>query len=727
MFQISPVSPVLAVAVVVSLALPAVARAAGTSSKAPPATRRGDDSSTYHGVAVPDPYRWLEDGSSPEVKSWIDAQNAFTESVLGGYPEGAAIAARVSELSLTSTQRSSPQIVAGQLFYLRQTPPQPHAVLVAQSWPEGEARVLVDPNPAPAAGSGGEAAGGTAITGYWPSPDGARIAYGTAEGGTEATTLRVVDVATGETHPDRVPNAGGGTTPQALVWDGDGQGFTYVRLPAPGTVPDDQLQFGAVLAHHVLGRPAGSDAVVFGSGLSPIAEYVLMGSRSGVAAALMHAGDGAADTVYLRGHDGTWREVLGTDAGVHAADTDDGVAWDGDRLLVVAYGGAPRGRILAVAADGSVRPLVAEQDWAVRAVAPIAGGFLAVRVSGPDWRVDQYDADGGLVRSLALPGTGVGIDAIASSADSDVALVAWSGWTSPTRWSRFDGATGALETIFEVRPAADYSAIRSYRLTAVSKDGTRVPVTVLARAGTRPDGERPTILYGYGGFGIPERPAFLGSYLAWLEHGGVYAVVNLRGGSEFGEGWHRAGELESKQNVFDDFFAAARALEEAGWTDTGHLGILGGSNGGLLMGAELTQHPKAFRAVVSAVGIYDMLRVELWPNGRYNVSEYGTVDEARDFEWLHAYSPLHHVEAGTAYPAVLLITGENDPRVAPWQSRKFAAALQSASSSGRPVLLLTRRNEGHGVTASFSQRVGNRAATLTFFAHQLGLPVGVAN
>jgi prolyl oligopeptidase len=713
----SHVSPMLTVAVVLSLALPAVVRAAGAGAQAPSASRRGDDSSTYHGVAVADPYRWLEDGSSPEVTSWIDAQNAYTESILGSFPEGAAIAARVSELSLTSTQRSAPQIVARRLFFLRQTPPQPQAVLVVQPWPEGEARVLVDPNAAP-----GAEGGGTAITGYWPSPDGSRVAYGTAEGGTEATTLRVVDTATAKPLSDRVPNAGGGTTPQALVWDGDGHGFTYVRLPAPGAVPDDQLQFGAVLAHHVLGRPAESDPVVFGQGLSPVAEYVLLGSKSGLAAALMHAGDGAADTVYLRGTDGAWREVLGTEAEVHAADTDDGVAWDGDRLIVVAYGGAPRGRILEVAADGSVRPLVAEQDWAVRAVAPIAGGFLAVRVSGPDWRVDQYDSGGGLVRSLALPGTGIGIDAIASSADSGVALIAWSGWTAPTRWSRFDGATGGLETIFEVRPAADYSAIRSYRLTAVSKDGTRVPVTVLARAGTRPDGARPTILYGYGGFGIPERPVFLGSFLTWIERGGAYAVVNLRGGSEFGEGWHRAGKLESKQNVFDDFYAAARALEDAGWTDGAHLGILGGSNGGLLMGAELTQHPRAFRAVVSAVGIYDMLRVELWPNGRYNVSEYGTVSEARDFDWLHAYSPLHHVEAGAHYPAVLLITGENDPRVAPWQSRKFAAALQAANASDRPVLLLTRRNEGHGVTASFSQRVGNRAAMLTFLAHELGLP-----
>jgi prolyl oligopeptidase len=239
--------------------------------------------------------------------------------------------------------------------------------------------------------------------------------------------------------------------------------------------------------------------------------------------------------------------------------------------------------------------------------------------------------------------------------------------------------------------------------------------------GVTPNGARPTILYGYGGFGIVTAPRFLDSTLAWLERGGVYAVANIRGGGEFGEGWHEAGMLGKKQNVFDDFHAAAEALVQHHWTDPDHLGILGGSNGGLLMGAALTQHPSEYRAVVSLVGIYDMLRVELWPNGQYNISEYGTVTKPDDFKWLRAYSPLQNVRKGTSYPAVLLITGVNDPRVAPWQSRKFAAALQAATSSQNPILLLTRMNEGHGVTASFSQRVGNAAATLAFFAQELGL------
>ena len=413
--------------------------------------------------------------------------------------------------------------------------------------------MLVDPN----------ATAGTAVTGYWPSPDGRLVAYGTAEGGTEATTLRVIDVAAAKPLSDRVPNAGGGTTPQAVVWDGDGRGFTYVRLPAPGTVPADELQFGAVLAHHVLGGSAESDAVVFGEGLSPIAEYVLLGSKSGLAAALMHAGDGAADTVFLRGADGAWREVLGTDADVHAADTDDGVAWDGDRLLVVAYGGAPRGRILVVAADGSVRWLVGEQEWAVRAVAPIAGGFLAARVSGPDWRVDQYDAAAAWCAAWRFLPAGA-----ASTPSPPAPDRAWPCWPSRAGPRPPAGCASTLRPGRSGRSTRSrrrhYSGIRSYRLTAVSKNGTHVPVTVLAAAGTRPDRERPTILYGYGGFGVADQPRMRGHLPGVDGARRRRRGRNLRGGWEYGEGWHRAGKLENKQNVFDDFHAGARALEDAG-------------------------------------------------------------------------------------------------------------------------------------------------------------------
>jgi prolyl oligopeptidase len=403
----------------------------------------------------------------------------------------------------------------------------------------------------------------------------------------------------------------------------------------------------------------------------------------------------------------------------------DDAAWDGEQLLVISHQDAPRGKLLGIDATGKSRVLVPQQDWAMNGVAPIKGGYVVAEVAGPDWRVRHYGSDGHAVRSVSLP-TGIGIYSLASSATAARALIAYSGWSIPPHWVSYDATSGAVATLFETQPAADYSQVKSYRLDARSADGTRVPVTLLALAGVTPNGTRPVILWGYGGFGLPQEPRFLGTWLAWLERGGVFAVANIRGGGEFGEGWHEDGMLARKQHVFDDFHASARALVEAHWTDAAHLGIDGGSNGGLLMGAALTQHPQDYRAVVSFVGIYDMLRSELWPNGEYNVSEYGTVKNAADFAWLQAYSPLLHVKQGTAYPAVLLITGENDPRVAPWQSRKFAAALQRANTSPHPILLLTRRNEGHGVTSSFSQRVGNSGVMLAFFAQQLGLPEAAA-
>jgi prolyl oligopeptidase len=690
-------------------------KASAAAPNPPPATRKDDTVETYWGVNVPDPYRWLEAADAPAVKHWIEAQNSHTEQVLSSFPQGAAIAKRVQALSLTSTQRSEPELVAGRLFFLQQTPPQPQPVLVWQKWPKGEIKVLVDPNQTP----------GVAITGYWPSPNGRLVAYGTAEGGSEATTIHVVEVATGRLLPDSLPFAGGGTTPQGVAWDADSKGFVYVRLPLPGTVPAAEEQFYAALFHHALRTPALADPLSFGRDLSPVAEYSFtVSSRGRHTAMMVHFGDGNPARVYLRTRAG-WREVLGTNANVRAGEgsvTEGGAAtWLGDRLLVISYEAAPRGKLLAINPVGAATTLVPQGAEAIHGIYAVKSGFLLVRVAGPEWRLDQYKADGTFVRRVPLPPEGIGIGAIAASSQSTVALVSFAGWTFPNRWDQYDIRHGTLKTIFAVKPAADYSRLRTYRLTARSRDGTRIPVTVVATAGVRPDGKRPSILYGYGGYGIVIPPHFMGPYLAWLEKGGVYALANIRGGSAYGEGWHEAGMLANKQNDFDDFYAAAQALVAAHWTGHDHLGILGGSNGGLLMGAELTQHPAEYRAVVSFVGIYDMLRAELWPNGRYNISEYGTVTQKPDFDWLYAYSPLQHVKPGVAYPAVLLVTGVNDPRVAPWQSRKFAAALQAATASERPILLLTRMNEGHGVTASFSQRVGNTAAALTFFAHELGL------
>jgi prolyl oligopeptidase len=680
----------------------------GEPQPLPPPTPRHPASSEFHGVSVADPYRWLEDPADPAVRQWTAAQNAYTEAALAAMPQGKVLTARVQQLAITSTTRSDPTLAGGTLFYLQQTPPQPQPVLIAQAWPDGAAKVLVDPN----AGNDG-----TAITAYWPSPHGRYLAYGTAEGGSELTTIRVLDVHSGKTLPDTLPWAGGGTTPQGLAWDADERGFSYVRF-APPAVGQAVEQFHATLVHHALGQAATADTVVFGKGYSKTAEYVLVNApATAQAAVLAYDGDGGPAEVFLQ-RGGSFRRALDRGANVRTA------AWVNGRLFVASFRDAPRGRIVAIGDDGKAVPVLAEREGAIQQIAPLGDGFLVVRSWGPNWWVEQYGADAKFVRRLPLPEHGIGIGEIASESGQDKALISYSGWTTPARWAEYDGRSGSLKTVFEVKPAADYSKVVVQRIDGTSKDGTKIPVTVLSLPGTTPNGARPTILYSYGGFDIPIKPGFIGSNLAWLEHGGVLAYANIRGGNENGQQWHAQGQKLDKQNVFDDFHAAALALIDARWTDRAHLGILGGSNGGLLMGTQIVQHPGDYRAVVARVGIYDMLRHETdFANGPYNIPEYGSIADPAQFKATLAYSPLQHVQANVAYPAVLLTTGENDPRVAPWQSRKFAAALQNASASTRPILLLTRMNAGHGVGAPFSQRVGDTAIGLTFFAHELGLDV----
>ncbi|GLQ50460.1 peptidase S9 [Dyella flava] len=688
------------------LALAAAVAAHASNASPPPASPAHPASSSLHGVTVDDPYRWLENPQDPAVQAWIAAQNAHTEAVLAAMPDGKAMNARVQQLAITSTTRSSPLLAGGTLFYMQETPPQPQPQLMAQAWPNGKARVLVDLN---------ANEGNTAITGYWPSPSGRYLAYGTAEGGSELTTLHVLDVTTGKALSDALPYAGGGTTPEGVAWDADEHGFTYVRFPLP-PAGKEVRQFDAALVHHVIGQASTSDRVVFGQAYSKAAEYRLLtspGARQ--LAVLANVGDGGPAEVYLR--EGTrWNKVLGDEANVR------GASWVGQRLLVTSFADAPRGKVLAIDAQGKVSTVVAQRDGALQDVEPVAGGFLVTRSWGPDWWVEQYDAQGQFVRRVGLPEHDIGVEGIASDEGQDHALITYGGWTLPSRWADFDAKTGTVNTVFEVKPAGDYSKVEVQHVEGVSKDGTKVPVTVLSMHGITPNGQRPTILYSYGGFDIPIAPHFVGPELAWLERGGVLAFANIRGGNEYGEDWHAQGQKLHKQNVFDDFHAAALALLDTHWTDRQHLGILGGSNGGLLMGASLVQHPGDYRAVVSLVGIYDMIRHETdFANGAYNVSEYGSISDPAQFKATLAYSPLQNVKPHTAYPAVLMTTGANDPRVAPWQSRKFTAALQNATSSDQPILLLTRMNAGHGIGAPFSQRVGNTAILLTFFAQELGL------
>ena len=681
---------------------------AGQVAAAPPPSPMESHASVLHGVTVPDPWRWLEDSGSARVRAWYAAQNAHAEAALSHTALGEELAARISELYGSGTTRFAPQLAGGTLFYFEHTPPAAQPVLMAQPWPEGEARVVVDPN---------AMQGNVAITDVWPSPSGRYLAYGVAGGGAELTTIRILDVRAGKALRDTLPYAGGGTTAAGLAWDDDEGGFLYVRFPTPARGREVE-QFRAALWHHRLGQRAGRDRVVFGQDYSPIAAWRFVAGGAGRLALLANVGDGSPAEVWLRrgqGVDSRFERVIDLAQNVREA------SWIGDRLVAVAFADAPRGRLLAVDAAGRVSDLLPQRTGAIQRVAPLADGFLLERSWGMDRWLEQYDAEARFVRRVALA-EDAGVGDIAAEPGQGSALITWSRWGTPLRWSRLDAASGRLATVFEVKAPADYSKLRVHRIEGVSRDGTRIPVTVLALEGVTPDGRRPTVLYGYGGFGLGQAPRFIGSTLAWLERGGVFAYATLRGGNEFGEDWHAQGQKTAKQNVFDDFHAAMLALLDGGWTDREHLGIMGGSNGGLLVGVTLVQHPEDFRAGVGMVGIYDSLRHESeFTNGKYNVPEYGTIDDPAQFRATLAWSPLQNVRPGTRYPAFFMTTGVNDSRVAAWQSHKFAAALQHASASPHPILVLTRGDAGHGVGATFSQRVGDATLGILFFAQQLGL------
>lgn len=667
----------------------------------PPKSPTREDFKTYHGIKVPDPYAWMEEAKSPKVKTWIDEQNAYAESQLSQYPGREALAKRISELSLTPATRFAPRVVDQTLFFMKETPPSPQPVLMAQDWPNGEEKVLVNTNkdehPA-------------AVTDFWPSPSGKYVAYGTAVGGSELTTIFFVETATGKKLNDVLVDAAGGTTPPALAWDSDEKGVTYVRLPK------DSL-FDASLYHHTMGTDSKQDAEAFGQGLSAVAEWELTTSPSGdMTAALVHFGDGAPYQLAFQTEEG-WKLVVD-----ESADIRSGGRWVDEGLLAVSHESAPRGEIRVYRPDGSFKVLIPEGQWAVRSVRPIKGGLLVFRVWGDQQRLEHWNNSGEFVRVVPLPIDGIGLGSVAASGSSSDALITYLSWTTPLRWVSYNAETGKLKTVFEVPAVGDFDDIVLTRTEAVSKDGTRVPLDILHHKDIDPNGERPTILYAYGGFGVVQQPRYLGAKLAWLERGGVYAVANIRGGGEFGEPWHEGGQKTNKQNVFDDFYACAQLLHQAGWTNPDKLGIMGGSNGGLLVGATMVQHPQAFEAVVGLVGVYDSLGHERFPNGTYNIPEYGASSVKNEFDAMLAYSPQQNVKPQTPYPAVLLETGENDLRVAPWQTRKFGAALQAASTSGEPILVVTKTNAGHGQGASFSQKVGREALSLTFMAQHLGLP-----
>ena len=682
---------------------------------APLAATKRPVADKYHGFTVMDDYRWLEDWSRREVQAWSEAQNVHARSVLDALPGREAIAARVDALLAETT----PDYYAltsrgGVIFALKAQPPNQQAMLVALRSLDDLAseRTVLDPNKL-------DPTGGTTIDFFEPSLDGRLIAVCLSEGGTENGTVRVVDTAKGSQLADRVPRVNGGTAGGSVAWTADGSGFYYTRYPAPGERPSDDLAFYQEIWFHRLGQPIAADRYVLGKELPRIAEIRLDASDDGrFVLATVANGDGGAFEHHLLVPGGAWKQLTRCDDGVSEAV----FAPDG-ALLLLSSQNAPRRKVLrlplATPVLSTAVTVVGEGEAAIDHITATDRHIVLHEQLGGPSRLRIFDLTGRPLATLPAPelaSVGLAVRLPGGSVAYRVET-----FFQPPQWLRFDPATGAATpTALRKTSSADFSDCEVVRGEAVSRDGTRVPLSILRRRGTPLDGSNPTLLTGYGGFAVSTEPGFDPGARAWLEQGGVLAVANIRGGGELGEDWHRGGNLTRKQNVFDDFAACARFLIEAGYTRPARLAIEGGSNGGLLVGAMLTQHPELFGAVVAHVALLDMLRYERFANGQFNVTEYGTVANRKQFLALRAYSPYQNVVPGVAYPAVLFLTGANDPRVDPANSRTMTARLQACSSSGRPVLLRTSGTTGH-IGTPLSARVAIATDVYAFLFHELGV------
>jgi len=699
------------------LAIAAVAMLAAANAAALeyPATAKKPVSDTFFGTTVTDDYRWLEDGKDPAVKAWSEAQMKLTRSQLDAMAVRPALQKRLKELYSTAPIRYYEMRQSGLFFAMKRQPPknQPFLVVMKTAGDRKSERVLVDPNTLDKGGT-------TAIDWYVPSLDGKYVAVSLSKNGSEDGSAHVIDVATGKEQGDVVPRVQWPTGGGSIAWDAKGTGFFYTRYPQGKERAAEDMNFYQQVFFHKLGTKPETDTYVIGKEFPRIAEIKLESTRDGkYILASVANGDGGEFMYYLRDESGKWTKVADLGDKIRSME----LGFDG-HLYALSLKGALRGKVLAIPMAkpelASAKVVVPEGEATIEDIAPAATRlYVGYMVGGPS-EIRVFDLAGKAIR--ALPTEPVSTNTLGERLGGDDVLVRSESFLSSPAWYRYSPEGNALAKTDLADPSkVSFDDAEVKREMAKSKDGAMVPVNIVMKKGTRLDGSNPLLLYGYGGYGLSERPHFSLWARVWLDHGGVYATVNLRGGGEFGEAWHLAGNLTNKQHVFDDMIGAAEHVIARGYTRPEHLCAMGGSNGGLLMGAILTQRPDLFRAVWSAVGIYDMLRVELTPNGAFNVTEFGTVKDEAQFKALYAYSPYHHVKDGVAYPAILFSTGENDGRVDPYNSRKMAARLQAANPKGRPILLRISADTGHGIGTSLDKRVAEDADVLGFLMTELGM------
>ncbi len=686
-------------------------------SAAVPPTEKKPVTDEYHGVQVVDEYRWLEDGDSAAVKAWTAAQNQYSRTWLDSRRNRSEIESKLKALYAKDTPSHTGLVARpGHLFALKFQPPKQQRLLVTLTSPNDLAseKIVLDPNEI-------EPKGQVAMDWFVPSPDGKLIAVCLSEHGSEDGTLHFYRTDTGEALPDQIKRVQYPTGGGSAAWTPDSKGIFYTRYPHAGERPEADLNFYQQIYFHKLGTPTSSDEYSAGKDFPRIAEIELHTSDDGRwLLASVANGDGGEFSHHLRETKAgsPWRQITRHEDGIKEID----FSHDGAALYLRSVKDSPRGKLLRMTTDGvlsEAKVIVLESDAVIEGFLLTANHlFIADMIGGPS-RIRQLDLDGSHESIVPMPvASGIGGLLVMD----ERLLFRQTSFVAPAAWMLYDPAQTSVEktALFNTSPV-DFSDIEAVREFAISKDGTKVPINILRRKGTPLDGSNPALLYAYGGYGHCMRPGFNFEHRLWFDRGGIYVVANIRGGGEYGEEWHLAGNLTKKQNVFDDFAACAEHLIQRGYTRADKLAVEGGSNGGLLMGAFLTQHPQLARAVVAHVGLYDMLRVELDPNGAFNVTEFGTVKDPTQFRALHAYSPFHQVKNGTPYPAVFFLAGETDGRVNPAHSRRMTAALQSATSSENPVLARFSSASGHGMGTALSEKIAQKADVLAFLFDQLGM------
>jgi len=675
-----------------------------------PAAKKVDVADDYHGTKVADPYRWLEDTNSAETIAWVEAENKVTAAYFVQIPQRAKIHARLAELFNYARYNRAFE-VAGKYFLFRNNGLQNQDILYVADKPNGEERALLDPNTLRADGT-------AALSGLSVDRDAKLLAYAIAQAGSDWSEWHVRDIATGKDLPDSVQ----WTKFTSAEWTHDGRAFYYQRFPQPDTKAElTESNKNAQLYLHTLGEPQSSDKLIyqrpdhpnwiFGATVSDDGRYLVIQIETGDAGKnllfyqdLQAAG---SKTVELINELKSQFHFLGN---------------QGSTFYLFTTDGAPKGRVIAIDVNrpehAGWKAIVPEQAETLSSAQLVGGKLILSYLKDAHSVARIASVNGKMERELVLPGLGTSAFSPAHSTDSEL-IYSFDSYTEPLAFYRYDLQSNLSTPLRHSKLSFDPSLYETEQVFYKSKDGTRVPMFLVHKKGIQRNGQNPTLLYAYGGFNIALTPNFSPAFLGWMEMGGLLAIANLRGGSEYGEAWHQAGTKLHKQNVFDDFIAAAEYLIANKYTSTPKLAIFGGSNGGLLIGAVLNQRPDLFGAAMPAVGVMDMLRYNKFTIGAAWEGDYGSPQNPAEFKALYAYSPLHNIRPGVHYPPVLITTSDHDDRVVPGHSFKYAATLQAAQGGPAPILIRIETRAGHGAGKPTTKRIDEAADRFAFLVHEL--------